>query len=63
MMTVGIDNPAFEDFKDSSSDEENDSRVDENSNELNSARKNGDFKQASAVSEEIKTGLRRKIPI
>lgn len=36
MMTVGIDNPAFEDFLDS----EDERRVDENSNELNSAEKN-----------------------
>ena len=40
MMTVGIDNPAFEDFLDS----EDETRVDENSNELNSTEKNAHFK-------------------
>ena len=48
MMTVGIDNPAFEDFLDSE-----DERVDENSNELNSAEKKTQFlaRQESAENE------------
>jgi len=54
MMTVGIDNPAFEDFRDS----EDEARVDENSNELNSAQKNAQFKskarQKSATNETAK---------
>jgi len=43
MMTVGIDNPAFEDFLDS----EEETRVDENSNELNSTEKNAHFKSVA----------------
>jgi len=43
MMTVGIDNPAFEDFLDS----EEETRVDENSNELNSTEKNAYFKSVA----------------
>jgi tubby-related protein 1 len=51
MMTVGIDNPAFEDFLDSE-----DERVDENSNELNSAEKKTQFlaRQDSAENETAK---------
>ena len=51
MMTVGIDNPAFEDFLDSEDENFTVSRVDENSNELNSAEKKILARQESADNE------------
>ena len=54
-MTVGIDNPAFEDFLDSEDENVTVSRVDENSNELNSAEKKAQF-QARQESAENETG-------
>ena len=51
-MTVGIDNPAFEDFLDS----EDETRVDENSNELNSAEKNAPRSLDLPVERQESTG-------
>ena len=55
-MTVGIDNPAFEDFLDS--EDETSTRVDENSNELNSTEKKAQFKSlARQESPENEIGI------